>query len=193
MNPLSQILPPFEIGTRRFRLVLLGLALALAVSSYLWIAAPANADEGNIQVVQVGAESRYPQGVRFFVTASSPDEINEIRLFFKKTGRVTASAYRALEFDSGDLVNAESILSTGAGLNYMPPGTEISYFLRSATRPVRSTGLPIRRSFIATLASIGKSCPPAPSSCITMDRTPRSGLKLLWKPPSRPWTAWRRY
>ena len=128
MSALSQILPLFEIGTRRVRLVLLGLALALAVSSYLWIATPANADEGNIQVVQVGAESRYPQGVRFFVTASSPDEINEIRLFFKKTGRVTASAYRALEFDSGDLVNAESILSTGAGLNYMPPGTEISYF-----------------------------------------------------------------
>ena len=128
MNPLGQMLPLLEIGTRSARLVLLGLALVLPASIYLSNASPVKADEGNIQVIQVGAENRYPQGVRFFVTATSPDRIDEIRLFFKKTGRVTASAYRALEFDSGESVNAESILSTGGGQNYVPPGTEITYF-----------------------------------------------------------------
>ena len=121
------MLPFLGIGTRNIRLLVLVLALALACIIYLWGEAPARADEGDIQVVEVGAQNHYPQGIRFFVTASSSGAIDEIRVFFRKTGRVTAGAYRALEFEPGDVVNAESILSTGGDQNYIPPGTEITY------------------------------------------------------------------
>ena len=131
MTPVKCVLQSYlirclNIGTGSFRLLLFGFLLVTSSGLYLLIDVGAQADEGNIKVVEVGAENRYPQGIRFFVTASSPDRINEIRLFFKKTGRVTASAYRALEFDPGDLVNADSLLSTSGGQNYMPPGTEIT-------------------------------------------------------------------
>ena len=127
MTPGERLIRCLNIGTGSFRLLLFGFLLVTSSGLYLLIDVGAQADEGNIKVVEVGAENRYPQGIRFFVTASSPDQIDEIRLFFKKTGRVTASAYRALEFDPGALVNADSLLSTSGGQNYMPPGTEITY------------------------------------------------------------------
>ena len=127
MRPGSNMLHFLGIGTRNIRLFVLVFSLALSVFIYLWVEALVLADDGDIQVVEVGAQNHYPQGIRFFVTASSPGGIDEIRVFFKKTGRVTAGAYRALDFEPGDVVNAESILSTGGGLNYIPPGTEITY------------------------------------------------------------------
>ena len=107
---------------------LLGLALLSVVYLSIGTASPALADEGDIQVIEVGAENRYPTAIRFYVTAASADEIEEIRVFFKKTGRVTASTYRSLDFEPGRLVSAEAFLSTGRGFNYIPPGTEITYF-----------------------------------------------------------------
>ena len=104
------------------------MALAIWAVFILWMPMPARADEGNIQVTLVGAESQYPTGIRFFLSASSSNEIDEIRVFFRKTGKVTAGAYREAEFEEGNLVDAESILATGSGINYIPPGTEIFYF-----------------------------------------------------------------
>ena len=95
---------------------------------FIWTAAPTLADEGDIQVIEVGAENQYPNAIRFYVTAGSTDEIEEIRVFFKKTGRGTASAYRPLDFESAHLVSAEAFLQTGRGQDYIPPGTEITYF-----------------------------------------------------------------
>ena len=98
------------------------------MSCFIWTASPALADESNIQVVEAGAENLYPNSIRFYVTVSSDDEIEEIRVFFKKTGRVTASAYRPLDFEPANRISAEAFLFTGRGLNYIPPGTEITYF-----------------------------------------------------------------
>ena len=78
------------------RRYLLGLALALSAGLHVWMGVPARADGGNIQVVQVGAESRYPDGIRFFVTTRSPgliDEIKEIRRMLKML--TTDSQFRA--------------------------------------------------------------------------------------------------
>ena len=122
------MLPLLTTATLKIRLLLFALALALPTSISLWPSVPSFADDSNIKVVQVGAENHYPQGIRFFVTAGSTYGIDEIRLFFRKTGRVSAGAYRSLDFDPGDVVDAESILSTAGVLNYMPPGTEITYY-----------------------------------------------------------------
>lgn len=128
MTPGGRLIRCLNFGAGNVRLLLFGILLVASAGLYLLISVSAQADDGNIKVVEVGAENRYPQGIKFFVTASSPDQINEIRWFFKKTGRVTTSTYQALDFDPGALVNADSMLSASAVQNYMPPGTEITYF-----------------------------------------------------------------
>ncbi len=85
------------------------------------------ADEGGIEVLEVGAESQFPDGIRFSVTAQSSDEIDEIRVFFKKIGKEGLSAYRTVNIEPGELVTGESILSSGGGAEYFPPGTRIEF------------------------------------------------------------------
>jgi hypothetical protein len=113
----------------------------------LWVAsAPiSRADGGNIVVEEVGAESLYPDGVRFFVTARSEEVIGEIRVFFKTIARATAGTYRAVEFEPGKLVRGESILRTSPGTGYIPPGTEIEYYFE-----VRDKGDAVHRTPAAT-------------------------------------------
>ncbi len=110
---------------RRF---LFGLAILSVTVLSIWMESPASADEGGIRVLEAGAENQYPNAVRFYLTAGSNDEIEEIRVFFKKTGKVTVRTYQTLDFQSDKLVSAEALLQTGRGPNYIPPGTEVSYF-----------------------------------------------------------------
>ena len=73
------------------------------------------ADGGDIEVLAGGAESQFPDGIRFFVTAQSSDDIEEIRVFFTVVGRSGPSAYRILEFEPGTQVTGESLLRSAGG------------------------------------------------------------------------------
>jgi hypothetical protein len=103
--------------------------LALGIATILQIATAndVRAGEGNIEVVELGAESRYPDSIRFFVTARSPQVIDEIRLFIRSTGRYATGTYWTLEFEPAELVTGETVLPTGFGNRYIPPGTAIRY------------------------------------------------------------------
>ncbi len=94
---------------------------------FIWTAPSAHGDEGEIQVVEAGAQNQFPNSIRFFVTALSTDDIEEVRVFFRTTRRVTSGAYQELDFEADKLVSAATILPTGGGVNYIPPGTEITY------------------------------------------------------------------
>ena len=85
------------------------------------------ADEGDIEVVDTGAESQFPDGVKFTITASSPEEIDDIRVFFRKADNSGVSAYRTVEFEPGTLVVGESTLASGGSAGYFPPGTRIQF------------------------------------------------------------------
>ena len=104
-----------------------GLALGLATVLHVSMATPVRADAGNIEVAELGAENQYPDAIRFFVTASSPQVIDEIRLFVRSTGRFATGAYWRLEFEPDEVVSGESVLPTGFGGNYLPPGSTIRY------------------------------------------------------------------
>ena len=108
----------------RRSLLLLVLLCTLAT---LLATGTALAEEGEIEVLDVGVESQFPDGVRFSVTAQSSEEIDEIRVFFKRTGETGSSTYRSVDFEPGTLVTGESILSTGGGGSYFPPGTHIRF------------------------------------------------------------------
>ena len=85
------------------------------------------ADEGNIQVVEAKAESQFPDGIKFSVIAKSVDEIDDIRVFFSKVDQEGRSSYRSVDFEPGDNVTGESVLPSGTGGDYFPPGTMIEY------------------------------------------------------------------
>ncbi len=85
------------------------------------------ADEGNIEVVEAKAESQFPDGIKFTVLANSPDEIDDIRVFFSKVDQKGRSAYRSVDFEPGNSVAGESLLPSGGGGEYFPPGTKIEF------------------------------------------------------------------
>ena len=109
------------------RLILFLLALSLA-STILVPSDILRGDDGDIEVLDGGAESQFPDGIKFFVTARSSEEIDEIRVFFTVMGRPGPSAYRSLEFEPGKEVTGESLLrSGGGGGGFIPPGTQMEY------------------------------------------------------------------
>ena len=108
------------------KLLILLLVLGLAGGTGI-TAGTALADEGDIQVQAVEAESQFPDGVKFSIIASSSEEIDEIRVFFRKVGQSGLSAYRTVDFQPGTVVSGESMLSSGGGNAYFPPGTRILF------------------------------------------------------------------
>ncbi|MFQ6029504.1 MAG: peptidase MA family metallohydrolase [Dehalococcoidia bacterium] len=114
---------------------LVGLLLTGALS-----VTPGWADGEEISVLEQRAENRFPDGVKFFVEAQGPDEIEDIRVFFKKIGQTNRSAYRSVEFKPGTSIKGESMIRSG-GNEYIPPGTRIafSFELRDSAGRVRRT------------------------------------------------------
>ena len=101
----------------------------LALFAGLAFSSPAvtRADEGNIEIVEAKAESQFPDGIMFSVIATSPDEIDDIRVFFSKAEQKGRSAYRSVDFEPGNSVVGESLLPSGSGGDYFPPGTKIEF------------------------------------------------------------------
>ena len=107
----------------RLLIVLLALGLAGGVGIS---AGTALADEGDIVVLAAEAESAFPDGVKFSIKASSSEEIDEVRVFFKKMSQSGVSAYRTVDFQPGTSITGESLLSS-VGNAYFPPGTRILF------------------------------------------------------------------
>ena len=89
--------------------------------------AATQADEGKIKVLEAKAESQFPDGIKFSVFASSADEIDDIRVFFSKVDLQGITAYRSVDFESGNSVVGQTVLPSGSGGDYFPPGTKIEY------------------------------------------------------------------
>lgn len=109
------------------KLILLALALGVLGGLFIPAFAVVYADGDGIEVVTTGAESKFPDGIKFSVTARSSEDIKEMRVFLKKKGQVGRSTYRSLEFAPGRVVTGESLLRSGSGGEYFPPGTTIDY------------------------------------------------------------------
>jgi hypothetical protein len=102
-------------------------SLILLVGMMFSVSEVTRADEGNINVVEAKAESQFPDGIKFSIIANSVDEIDDIRVFFSKVDQERRSAYRSVDFEPGDSIAGESILPSGTGGEYYPPGTMIEF------------------------------------------------------------------
>ena len=113
----------------RLRLTAILMALTLTALAAPWLArAPALVQaEGDVKVVEATAESNFPDGILFRVAAESPGVIDEARVFFKKADQTGRSAYRSFEFEPGESVDGETLVSTSGSGGYFPPGTKITY------------------------------------------------------------------
>ena len=87
-------------------------------------AALGQADE--IRVVSQSVVSDFPNNITFKLTATSPDPIEEIRVFLKPMGS-DVSTYNYLDIELGTLVSGEYVMTTGTGATHRPPGTIIRY------------------------------------------------------------------
>ena len=109
------------------RAIISPIILTFLAAGLLFSPNAVQAGAHEILVTSQGAESQFPDGVRFFIQASSPDEIVDIRVFFKKIGQNSRSSYRALEFSQGKIINGETLMRSGSGGEYIPPSTRIEY------------------------------------------------------------------
>ena len=110
--------------TSRLRLISVLLVLGLAALASPWLV---SADGGDVKVLEASAESEFPDGIRFHVSAESSEIIDEVRVFFKKADQSGRSAYRSLDFEPGERVAGDTLLPASGGGDYFPPGTKISY------------------------------------------------------------------
>ena len=107
---------------------ILVLLLILGAAGGLFAPGAILADTPDIEVLATGAESQFPDGIKFTITARSSDEIEEIRVFIRKADQSGRSAYRSVEFEPGKEVTGESVLRSGSGgADYYPPGTRIEF------------------------------------------------------------------
>ena len=91
--------------------------------------AQGQADGGDISVSRQGVENRFPDGLRFYIDAESGGSpIAEIRVYVRKLGQSSRSAYRVVEFEAGQAVSGEALFKSQTANEYIPTGTRLSYY-----------------------------------------------------------------
>ena len=110
----------------------LGLMAGSAGDGGAMIAALAQAQGqagGGISVSRQGVENRFPDGLRFYIDAESGGSpIEEIRVYVRKLGQSSRSAYRVVEFEAGQAVSGEALFKSQTANEYIPTGTRLSYY-----------------------------------------------------------------
>ena len=106
---------------RMFTVLFVAVVVAVAGSSL------AQAEGGDIEVIEATAVSQFPEGILFKVAAESEGVIDEARVFIKKADQSGRSSYRSIDVEPGESVSGDTLLPAAGG-DYFPPGTKISYY-----------------------------------------------------------------
>src|SRR3990172_12104730 len=108
------------------RAALLATFLAMALALAMAFAAPVAA--GGITVTESHAESRFPEGVFFSLTATADSPITDVRLRYRILPEGLLSSALP-KFEVGTAINVSFTLEGNAPPRiYLPPGTAIEYF-----------------------------------------------------------------
>ncbi len=102
------------------------LVMAAALATPALFSSPASADdEEEIRIISEEVTSVFPDNVTFRLTATGPDPIDEVRVFYKPVGG-SRSTYGYLDIVPGTEVSGEYVMDT-EGSAHRPPGTSILY------------------------------------------------------------------
>ena len=118
-----------------------GVAMAFVAVVAVVPAPPAAAQGDGITIADSGVENRFPDGLRFYIDASSAGSpISEIRVYVQKLGQTTRSAYRTMELEpeTGLAVAGEFLFKSRTGNEYIPPGARLSYHFEIRTEDGRT-------------------------------------------------------
>lgn len=103
--------------------VVLIIAITVSVS---WPGA-ATAQSG-VNVLDLGVENQFPDGLRFHIEVESSSPIEEIRVYVRKLGQSSRSTYRTVEFEPGNRIAGEALFQSKTSNEYIPTGTRLSYY-----------------------------------------------------------------
>ena len=97
--------------------------------------------QSGVTVTQQGVENRFPDGLRFYIDAESTSPIEEIRVYVRKLGQSSRSAYRTVEFEPDTAISGEALFQSQTANEYIPTGTRLSYYfdIRTADGNVLET------------------------------------------------------
>jgi hypothetical protein len=102
------------------------LSLVLLILGFIIAPGLITAQEA-IEVIDQAVDANFRDHVTFTLNAKSAAEIVEVDLLYQVVGQLASSRNQA-EFIPGTSINAEFKLDQAKPENYMPPGTELSYW-----------------------------------------------------------------
>lgn len=107
---------------------LIRLLLIAAVAAVVLGGSGLAAADGHVRVISAGAESMFPDGLRFFAEVESDVPIDDIRVRYSVGDRLTTQYnYLDLPRDPGTLVNGEFIHRISNSQSYIPPGAIVNF------------------------------------------------------------------
>ena len=95
--------------------------------------------QSNVSITAHGVENQFPDGLRFHISASSESRIDEIRVYVRKLGQTSLSSYRSVEFEPGQSISGEVLFKSKTANEYIPTGTQLSYYFKINTADGAST------------------------------------------------------
>ena len=103
--------------------------LLVALASAVMFGGPGlAAADGHVRVISAGAESMFPEGLRFFAEVESDVPIDDIRVRYTVGDRPTTQYnYLDLPRNPGTLVNGEFIHRMSNAQSYIPPGATVNF------------------------------------------------------------------
>ena len=119
-------------------IIAIAIAILTAVSAAailgIGLAPPAGA-QGRVTVTDSGHENQFPDGLRFYIEADGADAVEEIRVYVRKLGQSTRTAYRTVEFElePDGAISGAAQFKSKTGSEYIPTGTRLSYYFEIRT------------------------------------------------------------
>ncbi len=107
---------------------LIAIAALILVIAVATVPARAAVAQSSVTVTHQGVENRFPDGLRFYIDAESASPIEEVRVYVRKLGQSSRSAYRAVEFEPGTAISGEALFQSRTANEYIPTGTRLSYY-----------------------------------------------------------------
>ncbi len=113
----------YILGIRAALALLVGCLVLFGGASTALAAEPS---DDSISVLSSQVVSEFPEGMRFSVQIEAENEIKEISVNIR-AGQQMRESYQYMEFEPGEIVDAELFWRTNSGSRYIPPGTIITY------------------------------------------------------------------
>ena len=138
---------PLRDNALKFPLIVAISLIVLAASVSVMFAPPTASAQNTVNVIEQGVENQFPDGLRFYISAASASDIQEIRVYVQKLGQSSRSTYRHVEFEPGQTVDGEALFQSKTPGNTSLRALVFRIISRSAPPMARWLKPVLKRSF----------------------------------------------